>query len=96
MVIRIQRQMTEAVGKGTIRMYGADWCADTRLAKRFLREHNIPYEWIDIEKSPEARDLVRQINHGFVSVPTIIFEDGSTLTEPTWSELSARFLPSDN
>lgn len=73
-------------------MYGSDWCPDTLLAKRFLEQHGIPYEWVDVELSDEARDLVRQINHGFVSVPTIVCEDGTSLTEPTWSELKARFL----
>jgi mycoredoxin len=77
-------------------MYGADWCADTRLAKRFLQEHHIDYEWVDVEQSDEARAMVKQINHGNVSVPTIVFEDGTSLTEPTWSELVARFLPGDD
>lgn len=88
--------MTEAAKKATIRMYGADWCADTRLAKRFMEQHGIPYEWIDVEQSDDARTTVKRINHGFVSVPTIVFEDGSTMTEPTWSELAARFLHSGN
>lgn len=87
--------MPEFVKKGTIIMYGSDWCADTRLAKRFLDQHGIAYEWVDVELSEEARSVVKQINHGFVSVPTIVFEDGTTLTEPTWSELAARFSPLD-
>ena len=82
--------------KSTIRMYGADWCADTRLAKRFMQEHDIPYEWIDVELSEEARAMVKQINHGYVSVPTIVLEDGASLTEPSWSDLAAKFLGSDN
>jgi len=84
------------VKKSTIRMYGADWCADTRLAKRFMQEHDIPYEWIDVELSEEARAMVKQINHGYVSVPTIVLEDGTSLTEPSWSDLAAKFLGSDN
>lgn len=88
--------MSDIVKKGTIRMYGSDWCADTRLAKRFMEQHDIAYEWIDVELSEEARATVKQINHGFVSVPTIVFEDGTTLTEPSWNELADRFLPSDS
>jgi glutaredoxin-like protein len=85
----------DIVKKGTIKMYGADWCADTRLAKRFLEKHGIAYEWIDIERSDDARELVRQINHGFASVPTIVFDDGTTLTEPSWSDLAEKFLTLD-
>ncbi len=87
--------MHDIVKKSTIRMYGADWCADTRLAKRFFQQHGIPFEWIDVEKSEQARATVKQINHGYVSVPTIVFEDGTSLTEPSWSDLAARFLPSE-
>ncbi len=73
-------------------MYGADWCGDTRVARQFMREHAIEYEWIDVEQSPEARAWVRLVNYGFVSVPTLLLPDGSTMTEPTWAELSADFL----
>lgn len=76
-------------------MYGADWCGDTRVARQFMREHAIEYKWIDVEQSPEAREWVRQINHGFVSVPTLLLPDGSTMTEPTWAELAAAFLPAE-
>jgi glutaredoxin len=87
--------MADPSPEATIKMYGADWCADTRIARRFMQEHAIAYEWIDVEKSPAAREWVRQINHGFVSVPTLLLPDGSTLTEPSWEELAARLLPAD-
>jgi hypothetical protein len=35
----------------------------------------------------EARERVKTINHGYESVPTLIFPDGSTLTEPSAGEL---------
>ena len=88
--------MADTQEQAVIRMYGADWCADTRLAKRFMEKHGIAYEWIDVDQSDEARAAVKQINHGYVSVPTIVFGDGTTMTEPTWSELAAKFLRSGN
>jgi mycoredoxin len=87
--------MPGVVKSGIIKMYGADWCADTRIARAFMQEHAIEYEWIDVEQSPEAREWVRQVNRGNVSVPTLLFPDGTTLTEPTWAELAARFLSDD-
>ncbi|HVP21883.1 MAG TPA: glutaredoxin domain-containing protein [Anaerolineaceae bacterium] len=71
-------------------MYGTTWCGDTRRARRFFDEHNIPYKWIDIDQDMAARKLVEEINHGFRSVPTIIFPDGSKLVEPTTSQLAAK------
>ena len=63
-------------------VYGTQWCGDTLRARRILDTNQIVYEWIDIDKDPEAAALVQKINKGYRSVPTIIFADGSTLTEP--------------
>jgi mycoredoxin len=71
-------------------MYGTTWCGDTRRARRFFDEHSIPYRWIDIDQDPAAKKYVEEINHGFRSVPTIIFPDGSMLVEPTTSQLAAK------
>jgi glutaredoxin len=71
-------------------MYGTTWCGDTRRARRFFDEHNIPYKWIDIDQDTTARKFVEETNHGFRSVPTIIFPDGSKLVEPTTSQLAAK------
>lgn len=63
-------------------MYGTPWCGDTIRAKKVLNEHKIDFEWIDINKDKEAEKLVKEINKGNRSVPTIIFPDDSILVEP--------------
>lgn len=78
------------VEKGKIIIYGTTWCGDTRRARRFFEENKIDYEWIDIDQDKEAGKLVEQINGGFRSVPTIIFPDGSSLTEPSSSQLRSK------
>ena len=35
-------------------VYSSQWCDDCRVAKRFLAKHNIPFQEIDIEATPEA------------------------------------------
>jgi glutaredoxin len=35
-------------------VYSAQWCRDCREAKRFLAKHKIPYQEIDIERTPGA------------------------------------------
>ena len=72
-------------------IYGTNWCGDSRRARRFFDENNIEYDWIDIDVDREAGKLVEQINGGFRSVPTIIFPDGSTLTEPSTFQLRTKF-----
>jgi mycoredoxin len=48
------------------------------------------YEYIDILRDTQAKNRVREINHGNQSVPTLVFPDGSTLTEPSLSELQLK------
>ncbi len=68
-------------------VYGTTWCGDSKRARRIFDENHIEYEWIDIDQDREAGKLVEQINGGFRSVPTILFPDGSTLTEPSTFQL---------
>ena len=69
-------------------VYGADWCGDYRRSKRFLNEQNIPFTWIDVDQDKEAEAFVREKNNGKRIIPTIIFEDGSFLAEPSDEELA--------
>ncbi|MEJ5200822.1 MAG: glutaredoxin domain-containing protein [Anaerolineales bacterium] len=71
-------------------VYGTNWCGDSRRARRFLDEHNIAYRWIDIDTDAVARKFVEETNHGFRSVPTIVFPDGSILVEPSNAELARK------
>jgi mycoredoxin len=79
--------MTEAP---EIIMYGTTWCGQTRRARALLDKNNIPYRWIDIDIELDARKIVEEINNGYRSVPTIIFPDGSHLTEPSNQELAEK------
>lgn len=68
-------------------LYGVGWCPDCRRAKRVFASKDIHFLEIDIDKDPKAEEFVKQHNRGYRSVPTIIFPDGSTLTEPDSSTL---------
>jgi thioredoxin reductase (NADPH) len=76
------------MAKPTITIYGAHWCPDCRQSKQFLGEHQIPYNWVDIEEDKEAEAFVIKKNNGKRIIPTITFEDGSYLVEPTNAELA--------
>lgn len=78
--------MTEAT---ELKVYSTTWCGDCRRSKRWLDEHNIPYENIDIERDPVAAEYVVKVNNGFQAVPTILFPDGSVLVEPSNAALAA-------
>ena len=73
-----------------ITVYGAHWCPDCRQSKQFLGEHQIPYKWVDIEEDKDAEAFVIEQNNGKRIIPTITFEDGSFLVEPTNAELAKK------
>lgn len=73
-----------------ITVYGAYWCPDCRRAKQFLGEFQFPYRWIDIEQDPAAERFVIEQNRGKRIIPTIVFDDGSVLVEPSNAELAAK------
>ena len=73
-----------------ITVYGAPWCPDCKRAKQFLGEQRVPYNWVDIDKDEVGRQYVQTANDGKQIIPTIEFEDGSILVEPTNAELAAK------
>ncbi len=74
----------------SIVVYGAPWCPDCRQSKQFLGEQRIPFTWIDIDQDEEGMKRVQELNDGKQIIPTILFEDGSVLVEPSNAELAAK------
>ncbi|MBK9926385.1 MAG: glutaredoxin family protein [Anaerolineales bacterium] len=72
-------------------MYTTEYCPDCMRAKKFFEANNIPYLRVGLEGNTEATEFVMQVNNGYRSVPTIIFPDGTVLTEPSWDELKQKF-----
>jgi mycoredoxin len=73
-----------------ITMYSTPWCGYChRLAGQLDRE-GITYAVIDIAEDPDAADLVMEINRGNQTVPTVVFEDGSALTNPSVAQIKAK------
>ena len=73
-----------------VTVYGAYWCPDCRRAKKFLGEQFIPYNWVDIEQNKNGEMFVLEKNQGKRIIPTLVFEDGSFLVEPTNAELAKK------
>jgi mycoredoxin len=78
------------VAEEKIVVYGSPACAQVSWVRNALERADAVYEYVDIHNVLEARERVREINHGYESVPTLVFPDGSTLTEPTRGELHAK------
>jgi mycoredoxin len=75
-------------------MYSTTWCGDCWRARRVFEALGVPYQEINIERDAAAAARVSRINDGVLSVPTILFPDGTVLVEPSSAELEAKLAAS--
>jgi mycoredoxin len=71
-------------------MYTTTWCAFCRRLKSQLARDGIEMVEVDIEQDPSAADYVMSVNGGFQTVPTIVFPDGSAMTNPSAAQVKER------
>ena len=64
-------------------MYSTPWCGYCHRLKSQLDREGIAYEVVDIEQDPAAADYVMSVNGGNQTVPTMKFDDGSAMTNPS-------------
>ncbi len=68
-------------------IYSTPWCGYCHRLMRQLDREGVSYQVVDIEQEPEAADYVMSVNGGLQTVPTVVFPDGSALTNPSLSEV---------
>ncbi len=71
-------------------LYGHQACPGVPPVRGMLKYSQVAYEYVNILQDQEAAAQVRAINNGNESVPTLLFPDGSTLTEPSAGQLKAK------
>ncbi len=71
-------------------MYTTGWCGFCARLKSQLKREGIGYTEIDIETQPEAADVVTEVNQGNRTVPTLVFSDGSALTNPSVAQVRTK------
>ena len=64
-------------------MYSTAWCGYCHRLKSQLDREGISYDTVDIERNPAAARYVMSVNGGNQTVPTVRFEDGTALTNPS-------------
>ena len=68
-------------------MYSTKWCGYCQRLKRDLKDVGIEFEEVDIELVPEAAELVGAANNGNYTVSTLIFSDGTAMTNPSLAKI---------
>ena len=75
---------------GSITMFSTSWCGYCRRLKSQLDTAGIGYNEVNIEDVDGTAELVAEINGGNQTVPTVIFPDGSSATNPSAAEVKSR------
>ncbi len=73
-----------------VTMYSTVWCGYCRRLKGQMEREGIAYVEVDIEDVPGAADVVMSVNGGMQTVPTVVFPDGSALTNPSLAQVKAQ------
>lgn len=67
-------------------VYGTRWCAATQMVRRYLERMRLPYDYVDLERDPQAASQLRWWTGGYASHPTV-YIGGEILVEPSLREL---------
>jgi mycoredoxin len=71
-------------------MYTTTWCAFCKRLKSQLARDGIELLEVNIEEDPAAADYVMSVNGGNQTVPTVVFPDGSAMTNPSAAQVKQR------
>jgi len=75
---------------GELTMYTTTWCGYCRRLKTALKASGIPWKEIDIEADPAAAEFVGSVNGGNHVVPTVLYADGTTATNPSIADVKKK------
>jgi len=76
--------------EGAVTMFTTSWCGYCRNLKRQMDREGISYREVNIEEVAGTADFVSSVNGGNQTVPTLLFADGTTATNPSLAEVKSR------
>jgi len=71
-------------------MYSTPWCGYCHRLKSQLDREGIEYDIVDIEQDPAAAEIVESANGGNQTVPTLVYADGTSQTNPSLIQVKAK------
>ena len=73
-----------------VTMYTTTWCGYCVRLKKLMQIEGIAFAEVDIETDAAAADLVANANGGNRTVPTLVFADGTALTNPSIDQVRSQ------
>jgi mycoredoxin len=71
-------------------MYTTSWCGYCVRLKKLMQREAIDFAEVNIEEVEGAADVVMKANGGNQTVPTLVFADGSALTNPSIEQVKSQ------
>jgi mycoredoxin len=73
-----------------VTMFNTQWCGYCMRLKKLMQRDGIEFAEVDIENDPAAAEIVMQANGGNRTVPTLLFADGTALTNPSIDQVKSQ------
>ena len=76
--------------RSAVTMYTTQWCGYCMRLKKLMQREGIDFSEVDIENDAAAAELVMRANGGNRTVPTLLFRDGTALTNPSIEQVKSQ------
>jgi mycoredoxin len=76
----------------TLTIYSTPWCGYCHRLMKQLDRQGVEYTSVDIERDAAAAEYVMGVNGGNQTVPTVVFADGTALTNPSLAQVTAKLV----
>lgn len=73
-----------------VTLYTTTWCGYCKRLKRMMQDDGINFAEVDIETTPGTAEIVERVNNGNQTVPTLVFADGSAMTNPSLAKVKEK------
>ena len=71
-------------------MYSTSWCGYCKRLKSQLNDLGITFDEVNIEEVPGTVEIVEKVNNGNQTVPTLVFSDGTAMTNPSAKQVQEK------
>lgn len=86
--------MNDETANAPLIVYGRKSCGSARWLSEVLDENSVHYEWRDIALGePRFQSELRALARGYLSVPTVVFGDGTVMVEPRPDQVLNKLRP---
>jgi thioredoxin reductase (NADPH) len=81
-------ERTNAARFAGVRVVGHRWSEQSHDTRLFLARNHVPYQWLELERDPEARHLLSRVGAEDDELPLLLLPDGTKLPSPSLLEIA--------